>query len=464
MARFIRFPWATTGDRSTVPFDTDPGGSVSYSQGFGPDYEIAPGDPGWKPVPRDGTNGFYYDLTDNIRQYQLNGAPDWHPAADNGGVAVSYPIDAIVRHVDTVWRSIAANNTAEPGTDATKWVADALFNLPLLEASTAEMTAASVGSRIVTPRRAGSAVQSGSYTYAAGGGTANAVTASLTPAPSSYITGMSVRVRMASTNTGAATLNLNGLGAVPIKTLSGADVIAGDLLAGAVMTFDYDGLSGTFIATNLSSGVGPYGLGAVRTFTSNGTWTRPAGCRAILVEVLGGGGAGGGASSPGAGFVRVGGGGGGGGYARKLVIGPPASQGVVVGAGGAGSNGSGTSGGTSSFGSIQATGGVGAPLQNPVNQPDASISTAGGVGSGGDINAAGMPGGRGVCLITNSWGGIGGSSVFGGGGFGSGTSGAAGGDGTGYGSGGGGAVVSNSTANAAGGNGASGVVIISEYF
>jgi hypothetical protein len=122
MARFIRFPWATTGDRATVPFDTDPGGSVTYAQGFGPDYEIAPGDPGWKPVPRDETNGFYYDLTENIRQYQLNGAPDWHPAADNAGVAIAYPINATVRHNDLVYRSLTATNTAEPGTDPAKWV------------------------------------------------------------------------------------------------------------------------------------------------------------------------------------------------------------------------------------------------------------------------------------------------------------------------------------------------------
>lgn len=122
MARFIRFPWATTGDRATVPFDTDPGGSVTYAQGFGPDYEIAPGDPGWKPVPRDETNGFYYDLTENIRQYQLNGAPEWHPAADNAGVAIAYPINATVRHNDLVYRSLTATNTAEPGTDPAKWV------------------------------------------------------------------------------------------------------------------------------------------------------------------------------------------------------------------------------------------------------------------------------------------------------------------------------------------------------
>lgn len=127
MARFFRFPWATSGDRTEVPFDTDPSGFVSYAEGYGPDYEITPGDPGWKAVPRDETNGLYYDLTDNIRQYQLNGAPDWHPAAANAGVAINYPLNAIVRHNDVVYRSLIANNTVEPGTDATKWAPDSVI-------------------------------------------------------------------------------------------------------------------------------------------------------------------------------------------------------------------------------------------------------------------------------------------------------------------------------------------------
>lgn len=128
MARFIRFPWATTGDRTSVPFDTDPGGAVTYAQGFGPSYEIAPGDPGWRPVPRDETNGLYYDLTDNLRQYQLYGAPEWHPAADNAGIAISYPINSTVYYGGLVYRSLVANNTVEPGTDATKWAVFAIVD------------------------------------------------------------------------------------------------------------------------------------------------------------------------------------------------------------------------------------------------------------------------------------------------------------------------------------------------
>lgn len=158
MARFIRFPWAITGDRAEVPFNTDPGGLVSYAQGFGPDYELDKTDPNWEPVPRDETNGLYYDITDNIRQYQLNGAPEWHPATDNDGVAISYPLNAIVRHNDLVYRSIVANNTVEPGADPTKWVVDGVAGAATTVvagltryATTAEAAARVINNAAVTP-------------------------------------------------------------------------------------------------------------------------------------------------------------------------------------------------------------------------------------------------------------------------------------------------------------------------
>ncbi|HKX46593.1 MAG TPA: hypothetical protein VJP77_07810, partial [Planctomycetota bacterium] len=46
---------------------------------------------------------------------------------------------------------------------------------------------------------------------------------------------------------------------------------------------------------------------AVEVFTANGTWTKPNGVRAFVVEVVGGGGAGGGVDGAGSG-VGVGGG------------------------------------------------------------------------------------------------------------------------------------------------------------
>lgn len=159
MVKFVRFPFALSGDRAPVPDDADPSGAVSYAQGFGPDYELELGvDPGAKPVPRPETNQLYYDLSDNQRHYQLNGAPPWFAPSANNGVAISYPVNAIVRHNDLVYRSIAATNTAEPGTDVTKWVVDGVAGPAsttdaglVRYATPAEAAARVLNDRAVTP-------------------------------------------------------------------------------------------------------------------------------------------------------------------------------------------------------------------------------------------------------------------------------------------------------------------------
>jgi hypothetical protein len=75
------------------------------------------------------------------------------------------------------------------------------------------------------------------------GGSANVLTLSLTPAPTAKVVGRSIRCIVATTNSGAATLNENGLGAFSIrKGVSGADaLVAGDLLAGRIADFVWDG-------------------------------------------------------------------------------------------------------------------------------------------------------------------------------------------------------------------------------
>ncbi|ABE63171.1 Phage-related tail fibre protein-like protein [Nitrobacter hamburgensis X14] len=78
--------------------------------------------------------------------------------------------------------------------------------------------------------------QSGKWVYAEAAGTANALTAALVPVPTAYIDGLTVRVKIAATNTGPATLNLNGLGPLPIQTPRGSELAQGDLIAGSIYT------------------------------------------------------------------------------------------------------------------------------------------------------------------------------------------------------------------------------------
>ncbi|PMQ04151.1 hypothetical protein DyAD56_15800 [Dyella sp. AD56] len=77
----------------------------------------------------------------------------------------------------------------------------------------------------------GLAIQSGQMNYAADTGTANAYAVALTPAPTALVDGMSLWFKAKTANTGASTLNLNGLGAKPIVgaahvALQGAEIIA----------------------------------------------------------------------------------------------------------------------------------------------------------------------------------------------------------------------------------------------
>ena len=109
------------------------------------------------------------------------------------------------------------------------------------------------------------------------------------------------------------------------------------------------------------------------------TWSKPAGLKYVVVEVVGGGGGGGGSreATP----DQAGNGGGGGGYSRKIIgVGSLGSTETVTvgigGAGGAAGGGTGTTGGTTSFGThCSATGGTGGTTG--ASQPDPSPDHAG---------------------------------------------------------------------------------------
>lgn len=57
----------------------------------------------------------------------------------------------------------------------------------------------------------------------------------------SYTSGQTFKFKVATANTGACTLNVNGLGAKTIKKNKGSDLATGDLVAGQVVEVVYDG-------------------------------------------------------------------------------------------------------------------------------------------------------------------------------------------------------------------------------
>lgn len=82
--------------------------------------------------------------------------------------------------------------------------------------------------------------QAGSKLAATASGT-DTYTASITPALTAYSNTNRFYIKFTNANTGAATLNLNSLGAIAIKKNVSVALVSGDILAGQVICLAYDG-------------------------------------------------------------------------------------------------------------------------------------------------------------------------------------------------------------------------------
>lgn len=84
-------------------------------------------------------------------------------------------------------------------------------------------------------------IQNESFSYVADSGTANAYAATLVPAATSYVAGLRVSLKIANSNTGASTLNVNAIGATNILLENGDALVGGELQAGMMADLRYDG-------------------------------------------------------------------------------------------------------------------------------------------------------------------------------------------------------------------------------
>jgi hypothetical protein len=98
-------------------------------------------------------------------------------------------------------------------------------------------------------------------------GSANAYEVTLTPAPTAYEDGFGIVVAIHADSTGASTLNVNGLGAIPIKKPNGNDVT--NLKANGVYTLRYS--AGNFILQGEGGGgtAQPEDVLSGKTFTND---------------------------------------------------------------------------------------------------------------------------------------------------------------------------------------------------
>lgn len=212
--------------------------------------------------------------------------------------------------------------------------------------------------------------------------------------------------------------------------------------------------------------VGAGGLVSFQVLTTGiaATYTKPAGIKSILSELVGAGGGGGGSIGTPSNYSSAGGGGAGG-YTRLWIPNAASTYTYTIGTGGAGGlagTNPGQDGGTTTFSasSLQATGGKGAlgAGSSAVTSGGPGAGGAGGIGTNGIINTSGQPGSPSINVLGSVLSGNGGSSFFGGGAVSSGTT---GNNASAYGSGGSGA--SSTTVSHAGGAGSDGVIVVWEF-
>lgn len=111
------------------------------------------------------------------------------------------------------------------------------------------------------------------FTYIAAGGTGNAITLTLPYSPGSYTTGLIVRFKATANNTGATTINVNGLGAKNLyKYTAGTlgNIVTGDIINGGMYEAMYDGTQFQLL-TLQNAGITTVSQGDLNTSTGSFT-------------------------------------------------------------------------------------------------------------------------------------------------------------------------------------------------
>lgn len=119
---YFDVPFAASGDLATVPDAVQPDGSVSYTQGYGIDYQE---DPAVDPttaleIERTKMNQLFNDITKAIQNWQQACIPPFITSAMNNGTPFSYSAGNMVYLTGVPYRSVVNANTDTP--PSAKWM------------------------------------------------------------------------------------------------------------------------------------------------------------------------------------------------------------------------------------------------------------------------------------------------------------------------------------------------------
>ena len=177
--------------------------------------------------------------------YNASNPSQAYSGPNNSGAAQNTTRQGLISFQAKAGVAAASGSQATPAVDAgyiALYVVTVAYGATTISAGNIAPVA---GAPFITPKLPAvpMAIQTQAGNYAADTGVTNAYIVTLSPIPAALTAGLPVRVKIANTNTGASTLNVNGLGAVAVKRPGGTALQAGDLVAGQVATLTYDGAS-----------------------------------------------------------------------------------------------------------------------------------------------------------------------------------------------------------------------------
>lgn len=180
------------------------------------------------------------------------------PSPVNGLMVYSTADGEFQAYQSGAWVSVSSGST-QP--NATETVAGKVELATQSEANAGTATGGTGASLVVTPDKLAIINQNNPHTYNTTGGSSNAYTLDLTPNVGSLSAGQIFLIKANHTNTGASTLDIDGIGATAIYKAKGEVIEAGNIQADELYLVAYDGAQFQLLNPNLAPSRGDIVIG-----------------------------------------------------------------------------------------------------------------------------------------------------------------------------------------------------------